>query len=132
MDYSLESVSFLDTCIAIRDRHLSTSLYHKPIDNLTMLHFSSFHPKHVKEAVPYRQALHLHRICSDEEEYDEHLKILKDALIRTGYNAQLVDLQFQRATAKYHNDLLRRQTQDMTDRVPFVIQYFLGVEKLHH
>eukprot|EP00061_Rhincodon_typus_P006573 g27348.t1 len=30
------------------------------------------------------------------------------------------------------NNLLRRQTQETTDRVPFVVQCFPGAEKLHH
>eukprot|EP00061_Rhincodon_typus_P014239 g41146.t1 len=64
-----------------QDRHLSTSLYCKPMDNVTMLNFSSFHPKHIKIAIPYGQALCIHRTCSDEEERDGHLKVLKDALI---------------------------------------------------
>eukprot|EP00061_Rhincodon_typus_P007584 g29426.t1 len=34
--------------------------------------------------------------------------------------------------SKNCNDLLKRQTQDMTDRVPFIIHYFPRVEKLHH
>ena len=37
MDYSPESVAFLDTRISIKDGHLSTSLYRKPTDNFTML-----------------------------------------------------------------------------------------------
>eukprot|EP00061_Rhincodon_typus_P016609 g44917.t1 len=82
------------------DGHLSTSIYCKLTDNLTMLHFSSFHPKHVKEAIPYRPALRIHRICSDEEEHDGHLKILKDALIRMGYDAQLIDFQLRCATSE--------------------------------
>ncbi|XP_072436175.1 uncharacterized protein [Chiloscyllium punctatum] len=131
MDYSRLSVSILDTCVSIKDGHLSTTLYHKPTDNLTMLHFSSFHPKHIKTAIPYGHALHIHRICSDEEERDEHLEVLKDALTRMGYDAQLIDRQFQRATARNCNDL-RRQTRAATDRVPFVVQYFPGAEKLHH
>eukprot|EP00061_Rhincodon_typus_P002035 g16422.t1 len=45
MDYTSVSVSSLDTRISIRDRHFSTSLYRKPMDNLTMLHFSSFQLK---------------------------------------------------------------------------------------
>eukprot|EP00061_Rhincodon_typus_P004102 g21750.t1 len=36
------------------------------------------------------------------------------------------------ATGKNWNDLLRRQTRDTSDRVPFVIQYFPEVEKLRH
>ncbi|XP_072359720.1 uncharacterized protein [Scyliorhinus torazame] len=132
MDYSPKSVAFLDTLISIKEGHLSTLLYRKPTDNLTMLHFSSFQPKLIKEAIPYRQALRIHRICSDEEERNSHLQTLKDALVRTGYGARLIDQQFQRATAKNRTDLLRRQTWDTTDRIPFVVQYFPGAEKLHH
>ncbi|XP_072422902.1 uncharacterized protein [Chiloscyllium punctatum] len=94
MDYSRLSVSFLDTCVSIKDGHVSTTLYRKPTYNLTMLHFSSFHPKHIKTAIPYGQALRTHQICSDEEECDRHLEVLKDALTRTGYDAQLIDRQF--------------------------------------
>eukprot|EP00061_Rhincodon_typus_P004621 g23024.t1 len=132
MDYSLESVSFLDTPISIRDRHLCTSLYHKPTGNLMMLHFSSLHPKQMKTAIPYGQALCVHRICLDEEERDGLLKVFKEALIRMKYNAQLIDRQFQHATARDHNDLLRRQTHDTSNRVPSIIQYFPGVERLRH
>eukprot|EP00061_Rhincodon_typus_P004719 g23275.t1 len=110
------------------DGHLSTSLYCKPTDNFTVLHFSRFHTQHAKEAIPYRQALCIHRICSDEEERHEHLKILKDTLISMGCDAQLIDCHFQHATAKNRNDLLRRQTQDTTNRMPFIVQCFPGAE----
>eukprot|EP00061_Rhincodon_typus_P013903 g40569.t1 len=131
MDYSSESVLFLDTHISIRDRHLNTSLYRKPTDNRMMLHFSNFHQKRIKAAIPYGQAPRIHRICSGEEEHDRHLKVLNDHT-RMGYDAQLIDGQFRHATAKNRNNLLRRQTQDMTDRVPFIVQYLLGMEKLRH
>eukprot|EP00061_Rhincodon_typus_P016700 g45051.t1 len=62
-----------------QDRHLCASIYRKTTDNLTMLHFSSFHTQHVKEVIPYGQALHRHSVCSDEEERDGHLKVLQDA-----------------------------------------------------
>ena len=47
-----------------------------------------------------------------------------------GYGARFIDRQFRRATAKNRTDLLRRQTWDTADRVPF--QYFPGAEKLRH
>eukprot|EP00061_Rhincodon_typus_P006257 g26710.t1 len=56
--------------------------------------------------------------------------MLKYALIGTGYDAQLIDRQFHRATAKNRNDLLRRQTWDTSDRASFIVQYFPGGEKL--
>eukprot|EP00061_Rhincodon_typus_P009467 g33005.t1 len=129
MEYSLESVSFLDIPITIRDGHLSISLYCKPTGNLTMLHFSSFYPKHIKEVIPYGQALCIHRICSDKEECNGHLIFCR---IRKRYDAQLIDRQFRCATARNCNNLLRRKTQGTTDRVPFVIQYFPGAERLRH
>ncbi|XP_060688225.1 uncharacterized protein LOC132820238 [Hemiscyllium ocellatum] len=132
MDYSRVSASFLDTCVSINDGHLSTTLYRKPTDNLTILHFSSFHPKHIKTAIPYGQALRIHRICSDEEEHDGLLEVLKDALTRMGYDAQLIDRQFRHATARNRNDLLRKQTRAATDRVLFVVQYSPGAEKLRY
>ncbi|XP_072452300.1 uncharacterized protein [Chiloscyllium punctatum] len=112
--------------------NLSTPLYRKPTDNLTMLHFSSFHPKHIKAAIPYGQTVRMHRICSEDEECDGHLEVLKGALTRTGYDAQLIDRQFPRATVRNRNDLFRRQTRAATDRVPFVVQYFPGAERLCH
>eukprot|EP00061_Rhincodon_typus_P012599 g38439.t1 len=65
------------------------------------------------------------------EERDGHLKVLKGTLIGTGYDAQLIDCQFRHAIARNHNDLLR-EPRDTSDRVPFVIQYFPGVEKQCH
>eukprot|EP00061_Rhincodon_typus_P006668 g27555.t1 len=131
MGYFLESVSFLDTR-SHQGRTPQYSLYLKLMDNLTMLHFSSFHPKHIKTATAYRQALRICRICLDEEECDGHLKVLKYALIGTGYDAQLIDCQFRHVTARNRNDLLRSQIRDTSDRVAIIVQYFPGAEKLHH
>eukprot|EP00061_Rhincodon_typus_P011890 g37245.t1 len=85
-----------------------------------------------KKAIPYGQALHIHRICSNEEEHDGHLIVLKDTLIRMGYDAKFIEHQFQRDTMKNHNDLLRRQTKDTTNRALFIVQFFPRVEKLCH
>ena len=42
----------------------STDLYTKSTDSHLYLHYSSFHPKHQKQNLPYSQALQLCRICS--------------------------------------------------------------------
>jgi len=41
-------------------------------------------------------------------------------------------VQFRCATMKNRTDILRRQTRDTADRVPFIVQYFPGAEKLCH
>ena len=50
---------------------LHTSLYTKPTDSHLYLHYSSFHPKHQKQSLPYSQALRLRRICSDARSYNK-------------------------------------------------------------
>eukprot|EP00061_Rhincodon_typus_P017514 g46232.t1 len=85
-------------------------------------------PEMLMNSVQHGQVLRIDRICSDEEESNGHLKVLKDTLVRMGYDAQLIDRQFRHATAKNCNDLLRTQAQDTTNRISFVIQYFSGVE----
>eukprot|EP00061_Rhincodon_typus_P004785 g23437.t1 len=62
-----------------RRGHLSNLLYRKPMDNLTMLHFSAS-TLNIKTAIPYRQVLCIHRTCLDEEEWDGQLKVLKGTL----------------------------------------------------
>eukprot|EP00061_Rhincodon_typus_P016754 g45133.t1 len=72
MDYSSESVSYLGRCISIKDGHLSTSVYRKPTDNLMMLLFSSFHAKHVKEAISFGQALKLPKLQDNIDQKTTH------------------------------------------------------------
>eukprot|EP00061_Rhincodon_typus_P010788 g35336.t1 len=50
----------------------------------------------------------------------------------TRYAPQYANIFMHSATAKNGNDLLRRQTRDMSDRVSFIVQYIPRTEKLHH
>jgi len=131
MDYSPSSVTFLDTRITIVNNKLVTSLYRKPTDNITMLHSTSFHPKHVLNSIPYGQAIRIHRICSDENDRDTHLNTLRSAFLRSGYDAGLVNRQFHRATQRDRKELLTRNNRtDSEPRVPLVVTYFPGADKL--
>lgn len=96
-----------------------------------MLHYSSFHPKHVKDSIPYSQTLRIHRICSYKEDRDLHLNTLRSALVRDGYHAKLIDEQFHRATSKNREELLNRTIRTETKpRTPFVTTYFPGADQL--
>ena len=131
LEFSPDSVTFLDTRVHIRHGHLTTSLYRKPTDNPQMLHSTSFHPRHVKDAIPYGQALRISRICSDNKDRDRHLLELQNTLQRSGYRGESIRRQFTKATRQRREDLLtRRQDNAKSDRVPFVATYFPGAEKL--
>ena len=131
MESSPDSVTFLDTRVHIKDGRLTTSLYRKPTDNPQMLHSSSSHPRHVKDAIPYGQALRIHRICSDTRDREKHLLELQNILQRSGYQGENIRRQFSKATSHKREELLvRRDRQADSDRVPFVATYFPGAEGL--
>eukprot|EP00061_Rhincodon_typus_P005322 g24683.t1 len=64
----------------------------------------------------------LKRLHSDINKFHPTIRLTMD------YSSDL----FRDATVKIRNDLLRRQTPDMSDRVPFIVQYFTRAEKLCH
>ena len=60
---STNSVNFLDTTV-LKDRqgNNSTDVYQKPTDTHPYLHWTSAHSPHLKQSIPYSQALRLRRI----------------------------------------------------------------------
>ena len=73
-DYSESQVSFLDVTICREvGGGISTDVFSKPTDTHQYLDYRSCHPKHVKQAIPYGQALRLRRICSSERKFDQRI-----------------------------------------------------------
>ena len=134
MNYSRESINFLDTTIMIKDDRIHTSLYRKPTDKLSLLNFSSFHPTHTRESIPYSQALRYHRICDDADDRDQHLGELRKALVHQGYNPHLVSQQFRRAVRQDRNFLLhnKRDHSTKSNRVPLVVTYHPHLNRLRN
>jgi hypothetical protein len=60
-----KSMSYLDVWITINDDKIETSFYTKPTDLHSYLHFTSYHPTHVTQNLPYGLFLCIKRICSD-------------------------------------------------------------------
>ena len=52
-NYSLSSIVFLDVNIMIKNMSIITDIHYKPTNNFNYLHFNSFHPRHIKRAIPY-------------------------------------------------------------------------------
>ena len=59
------SLAFLDIKVSIEGNGLCTSVHYKPTDSHSYLLYSSSHPSHVKNSIPYSQFLRLRRLCSD-------------------------------------------------------------------
>ena len=44
-------------------------MHYKPTDSHIYLLYSSSHPSHVKNSIPYSQFLRLRRLCSEESDF---------------------------------------------------------------
>ena len=63
------SLAFLDIKVSIEGDGLCTSVHYKPTDSHSYLLYSSSHPSHVKNSIPYSQFLRLRRLCSDDSDF---------------------------------------------------------------
>ena len=122
-DQSQKSISFLDVMVNLSNGYLETDLYSKPTDTHQYLQWSSCHPKHTKESLPYSLAFRLRRICSSDEALTNRVVQLKQYLIHRGYPAKVIDIQIQKAVAIPRSEALQPQEKKISSRVPFVLTY---------
>ena len=63
------SFTVLDIKLSIEGNGLCTSVPYKPTDSHSYLLYSSSHPSHVKNSIPYSQLLRLRRLCSEDSDF---------------------------------------------------------------
>ena len=68
-EISDSSLAFLDIKLSIEGNGLCTSVHYKPTDSHSYLLYSSSHPSHVKNSIPYSQLLRLRRLCSEDSDF---------------------------------------------------------------
>ena len=120
--YSRTSITFLDTKkYKNGNGTLCTTIYRKPSDRRNFLHYKSVHPNALKDSIPYSQALRIKRICS---EVVKHLKDLKDAFIKKGYQSKILDHHFERAMSVDRKTLLESKEKPSTQgSLPLVLTF---------
>ena len=97
--------------------------YTKPTDTHNYLHFKSSHPRHLKESLPYSQALRSRRICSENSEFIKHSDILKQQFTARGYSQTLVENQIKKAIAIPREATLKLAAKENINRIPFVTTF---------
>ena len=77
-EISAHSVNFLDTTVLKDDQgNISTDVYQKPTDTHPYLHWTLAHPLHLKQSIPYSQALRLRQICSSTSTLKKRIRICR-------------------------------------------------------
>ena len=78
-EISYKSVNFLDTKVIKGEQgHISTNILQKPTDTHPYIHWTSAHPPHLKQSIPYSQTLRLRRICSSTSVLEQRIGTLSN------------------------------------------------------
>ena len=117
--YSENTLNVLDLTLHLQDGFIITDIYAKPTDSHLYLPFSSSHPAHCKRAIPYGVALRVRRNCSTDEFLIKRCDKYKGYLKFQGYNADLVDKQFDRAINIEWSELLKKNVKPGQKVFPF-------------
>lgn len=88
--FNKTSIDFLDTTVYKgenfeRNQKLDIKVYFKETDTHTLLYKTSFHPRHIFKGLIKAQLIRFRRICTQEKDFMEAVKILFDALKQRGY-----------------------------------------------
>ena len=96
MDYSTTKMNFLGVIVTKVGNKLETDLYCKPNDTYQYLHAQSCHSNVYEGSIAYGQVVKFKRLCSTEENLNNHLEQLKQWLVKRGYRKDNVDSKIER------------------------------------
>ena len=123
-EWSQTSINFLDVTVSLIGGKINTDLYVKPTDSHQYLHSSSCHQHHCKKGIPYSQALHFNRICSDPSSFDKRCKELEKWLIERCYSQREVRKQVLRARSFSRDSLLDKESTRMNKKKTLNLTYY--------
>ncbi|XP_075208158.1 uncharacterized protein LOC142313057 [Anomaloglossus baeobatrachus] len=82
---SLTTVDFLDLKLSLENSRIITDLFRKPTSTNSFLHYSSFHPGHLRNGIPKGQFLRLRRNCSHDVDFRTQSRDLTRRFQARGY-----------------------------------------------
>ena len=111
LETSCLKINFLDITITKEtDGHMSTNLYCKPTDSHNYLLYSSEHPRHLLNGIPYSQFVRIKRLCTKPEDFRLNALMLITHFIRRGYPKHLVQKALGKTDSLNREDLLNKET----------------------
>ena len=118
------SLVFPDIKISIEGNGLCTSVCYKPTDSHSYLLYSSSHPSHVKNSIPFSQFLRLRRLCSDDSDFSEKSEAMCQFFDKRGYPVSVVQAGYHRAQQiDRQQAALQTAEKENTDRIPFTLTF---------
>ena len=100
-----------------------TSVHYKPTDSHSYLMYSSSHPSHVKNSIPYSQFLRLRRLCSEDSDFSLKSEEMCEFFGKRGYPASVVEAGHHRAQQIDRQSALQTSQKENSNRIPFTLTF---------
>ena len=98
-------------------------MHYKPTDSHSYLLYSSSHPSHVKNSIPYSQFLRLRRLCSDDSDFSLKSEEMCEFFGKRGYPASVVEASHHRAQQIDRQSALQTSQKENSNRIPFTLTF---------
>ena len=122
---SKKDISFLDLKASLSKNKLSADLNIKPTDCHQYLHYSSGLPVHTKRSIVYSQLLRVSRICSRENDFNQHKSNMKIWFQKRGY-PENIENEMKMVNFPSCIKVQRKKSKG----IPFVVTYHLPLKQL--
>ena len=124
MDSNTNQLPFLDTMVISNGCKIQTDIYYKPTDSKQYLLYTSCHPKHTRNSIPYNLARRLKTIVSDEDTLNIRLGDLKKYLLKRKYPVKLIEDAISKVHSLDRRKLLSKSDKtDETNTIPYVTTF---------
>ena len=120
MESSDKELPFLDILIIKNETTIETDIYFKPTDSKQYLLYTSCHPKHTKNNIPYNLARRICTIVSNTQTRDQRLDELRSILRKRRYPNTLIDTGIQKAKQMSTQELRRVRSKNEERVIPYV------------
>ena len=132
-EFSYSRIVFLDLEIFIEDGILKTSIHVKPTNKQLYLEYSSNHPTHCKDSIPYSQALRVVERCSSIGDRDGQLSILTNKFEERKYPTDVIYSQIEKAKKKDRKNLIyqQRKQKDNGSKVRLIFTHSKANPPIH-
>ena len=132
IEHSKTEINFLDTTVKKGpNSKIYVDLYVKKTDTNSYLKYDSAHPPKCKESLPYSQFLRIKRICTNEEDYNEHIATKEKEFLDKGYPKTTLEEAKLKLTTKDRAELLiknPKEKNEKTERVFLTATYREGYQ----
>ena len=90
VEYNKKEIPFLDISVYSEEGKIQTDIYHKETDTFSCLDFTSSHPHHCKENIPFNLARRICSIVSGTERRKNRFNQLHKRLHGRNYSENLI------------------------------------------